>query len=469
MENQSKALPLSAKIGYGIAQIGDAIVYSILVVYLMYYLTAVAHVDPAKAGTISSAALFISAITTFFVGYLSDNSRAKTGRRRPFIKAALPFIFVSFIALFTSFGLKGTGAILYYGFFTILIWVTYCIFFVPYTALGAEITSDYTERTSVRSYAAAGTQIGNFCASVLPLAVVGVLAGAGLSQSVSWTVMAAIFVTVAVVLIGIMVRATKGRELIIPHEKGEKRANLFKDYFEVIKAKPTKFLILAIICFIVVNSIFSSNLTFFVIYKLGLSEGYVSTIFAVMFLVAIPLAPVINLAAQKFDKKKAFIALFMLSAILLVVFRFIGIESIFMLGLLSVGFVIANAGYWQLISATLYDVAEVVELRTGRRLEGTLSSLQSITQQIGASIAMFIMGWVLKLNNFNEAAATQPTEALDALTTLQTVIPSAGLLLGALALALFPINKQKYETVQAALKEKAEKGEYDKKGLERIV
>ena len=469
MKKQNNTLSLSTKLGYGIASVGDAIVYGILVTFMIYYLTAIAHVDPGTAGTISSIALFISAVTTFFIGYLSDNSKCKTGRRRPYVKVSMPFIFISFIALFSSFGLTGTAATLYYGFFAILLWVSYCTFFVPYTALGAEVTDDYTERTSIRAYAAVGTQTGNFISTVLPLAVVSLFVSAGLNEAGAWSAMSACFVTAAVIFIGLKVKSTKGKELIITHEKNEKRPNLFKDYIEVLRAKPMKFLIMAIICFVLVNSIFAGNLTFFIIYKLEMSEGYVSTIFAVMFLVAIPLAAVINFVAQKFDKRIAFIFFFLLSAILMTVFRFIGVNSIFMLGLLSVGFVIANAGYWQLISATLYDVAEVVELRTGKRLEGVLSSLQSITQQIGASIAMLIMGWYLKINHFDGAAVSQPEDALNSIVTLQTVIPGIILFIGAIFLLLFPITKQKYALIQNALKDKHRTGEYSKEGLERII
>jgi GPH family glycoside/pentoside/hexuronide:cation symporter len=426
-------------------------------------------VSPGAAGTISSVALFISAVMTFFVGYFSDNSRAKSGRRRSFIKATLPLIFISFVAVFSSFDLTGTAGIIYYGFFTILIWVSYCVFFVPYTALGAEISSDYTVRTSIRAYAAVGTQVGNFIASALPLTVVAGFMALGQSEKMSWSIMATIFGGISVLVIGIMVYATKGRELIIEHRDGEKRPNLFKDYFEVMRAKPTKYLLLAIISFIIANSIFASNITFFVIYKLEMAEAYVSTIFALVFMVAVPLAAVINLVAQKLDKRKAFILLFCISAIALIIFKFIGINNIIMLGAAAMAFVIANATYWQLISATLYDVAEVIELKTDRRLEGILSSLQSITQQIGASVAMFILGWVLDLNGFVDAAPVQIPKAINAISTLQTLIPGIGLLITAALLVLFPISKQKYELVQKALSDKKSSGKFNRTGLERII
>ncbi len=469
MKDTRAPLSMGTKIGYGIAQIGDAVVYCIMLTFLVYYLTAVAHLNPGTAGTISSLALFISAVATFFTGFFSDNCKAKKGRRRPFIKAAMPVIFVAVIAVFSAFGLEGTPAALYYGFFAIVAWTAYCTFFVPYTALGAELTSDYGERTTIRSYAAVGTQTGNFIGTVLPLAVVGLFMGMGLSEAASWTGMTFVFVTLAIICIGIMVRATKGKELILdPNEKTEK-SNLFKDYFEILKAKPMKYLLLTIICFIFVNSVVAGNMTFFVIYKLGMAESYVSVIFGITFLVAIALSAIINFVTQKLDKKKSFILFFCLSAAVLTAFRFIGVDSIFMLALLGAGFAISNAAYWQLIAAIIYDVVEVIELKTGKRVEGALSSLQSITQQIGASIAAFLLGQILAMNHFAEGAAVQPPEALNAIELLQTIIPSIGLVLGAIMMALYPISKEKFELIQDALEQKKKTGTYSKEGLERIV
>lgn len=469
MNEKRKGLTLGTKIGYGIASAGDALTYGTLTVYLMYYLTSIAHIDAGKAGAVSSIALFISAVTTFFIGYLSDNSRSGTGRRRPYIKIAMPIMFISFIALFTSFGLKGNNAIIYSSVFAALIWISYCMFFVPYTALGAEITDDYAERTSLRAYAAVSTQVGNFSSSVLPLVVVGLFVSLGISEVRAWSVMAFIFISLAVLCIGIMVRSTKGLELIVPRQESEKRAGLFTAYLDVLRAKPTKYLVFAILSFSIVNSIFASNCTFFVIYNLNLPDTYVSTIFAVIFLVAIPLTPVINTVAQKLDKREAFILFFCLSATIFIVFRLIGVTSIFILGFLAVAFAVVNASYWQLTSATLYDVAEVIELKTGKRLEGTLSSLQSITQQIGAALAMLCMGWMLEINGFNESAAVQIPDTLSAIASLQTLVPGIGLFISALMMLLFPITKKKYELIQQALKEKREKGDYSREGLEKII
>ena len=72
-------------------------------------------VAAGPAGTISSVGLFVSAGAALVVGYLSDNCKNPNGRRRPFIKVAIPVLLVAMILLFSDFGFSGTTAILYYG------------------------------------------------------------------------------------------------------------------------------------------------------------------------------------------------------------------------------------------------------------------------------------------------------------------------------------------------------------------
>lgn len=468
MNNNAK-LSAKDKAGYGIASIGDAVVYSIVSIFLVYYLTSVVKMGPGTAGTVSAVALFISAVVTFFIGHISDNSNFKSGRRRPFIKVALPIMVIAFIGLFSSFGFTGTACTVYYLFFAVLFWISYSMFFVPWNALGAEITTDYDERSSLRAYAAVFNQSGNFCATVFTMILMGALSGVLGSQKAGWQVGALIFIAISASAIAIMVKSTKGKELITDTDKNKPKSNLFKDYFWVISAKPTKYLLVAIIGYMIVNTIFTSNLTFFVTIKLGMPESTVSLIFAIVSVLAIVLTPLINVLAQRLGKKKALVICFVIPAVMLVAGKIIGTNGMGMLIFLGVMFSVAASAYWQLMAAALYDLTEVVELKSGIRAEGTISSLQSITQQIGAALASLILGWSLEMGGFNETAAVQPDSALNAVEFAQTVIPAAGLAIAAICVALFPLNKKTFLLVQKALDDKKNKGDYDREGLERII
>ncbi len=463
-------LPQKAVFGYASGQFGDSMVYTMLVTFLAFFLTGPAGIAAGPVGTISSVGMFVSAAAALIVGYLSDNCKNPTGRRRPFIKIAAPLLFVSMILLFTNFGFSGTSSIVYYGAMLMIVWCVYTMWFVPYTALGAELTEDYDSRLRLRNRAAVFTQSGNFVGTVVPMWLVGVLAARGIAEATSWTIMAGILALVSCGLFMTVAITTKGHELQVDVSKN--KTNIIKDTFEIVKAKPTKWLIGAILCYIMVNTIIASNVTFVITYYSGLSEGIVPLVMAIQFVIAFILVPIIGSIAGKMDKRKGYIVLFIVAAIWLFAFRFLfGLfePSVFSIVLLGVGSMISMATYWQLIAAISYDLVEVVEIKCGRRLEGALSSMQTVLQQVAGSFGMLIWGWVLSFGGFDATAAAQSESALNAILSLSTVVPAIGALLSAAFMFAYPISREKFQLVQEALKSKKETGTYSTEGLERIL
>lgn len=456
--------------GYAVGQLGDAMIYCMLVSYLAYFLTGPAGVAAGPAGTMSSVGMFVSAAAALVVGYLSDNWKNPNGRRRPFIKASIPVLLIAMILLFSNFGFSGTTAIVYYGALLMILWCAYTMWFVPYTALGAEITEDYDQRIDLRNRAAIFTQSGNFIGGAVPMALVGLLAACGLSESMSWTAMATILVVASCIIFAITVWATKGHELIVDVRKN--KTNIAKDTWEIVKAKPTKWLIGAILCYITINTVYASNVSFVVTYYSGLPASIVSIVSGAGMLIALALVPLIGAVAKKMDKRKAYVIFFVAAAVWLFVFKFIFDlfePSIPLIILLCAGVMIAMAAYWQLIAALSYDLVEVVEINCGRRLEGALASLQTVLQQVAGSIGMLIWGWVLAFGGFDATAEAQTESALDSILSLSTIVPGIGILLSAVFVIAYPVSREKFVLVQKALEDKKNTGTYSKEGLERIL
>lgn len=466
MEGKSEKLSLRTKLSYGVAAAGDAAVYNFVSIYFLFYLTTVAGIDPAKAGTLSSLALIIGAVATVFVGYLSDNSCSRQGRRRPFIRVGLPLFAVSFVLMHSKFG---GGSILYYGIFATLFWSAYAMFYVPYTALGAEITEDYDDRTRLRTFAAVGSSAGNYFGMVFPLLLVGVFSAMGQNTSMSWSLTAVIIVLFSGITITAMLHETKGKELVIERKDGGKKPGIFQDYLNALQVKPMKYLILAIIFALGAYTIYLSSVAFFVTYNLNLPESYSSSIFLVACVFIVIYAPFIDRIATAWGKKQSFMICMGITAVLMIAMRFVGIKSHIVLLVFAAIHTLGASVYWQMTSAILYDLTEVIELRFGKRIEGTLSSLQSICQQVGTAFGMLIMGWILKFSGFHEGLAVQPAQALSGVEFLLTIVPAVGYLIAAGMMYLFPLTKSRYQLVLKAIEEKKEKGEYSKEGLERII
>ena len=180
-------------------------------------------------------------------------------------------------------------------------------------------------------------------------------------------------------------------------------------------------------------------------------------------------APFIDKVATAWGKKQSFILCMAVTSVLMIVMNFIGIRSHIMLLVFAAVHTLGASVYWQLASAILYDLTEVIELKFGKRIEGTLSSLQSICQQVGTSLGMLIMGWILKFSGFQEGMAVQSAGALSGVQFLLTIVPAVGYLIAAAMMFLFPLTKKRYELVQKAIEEKNQTGQYSLDGLEQIV
>ncbi|MBW2498997.1 MAG: MFS transporter [Deltaproteobacteria bacterium] len=146
-------LGMGTKLGYGIGQAAEGLKTGAFEYILFFYYVQVLGLS----GTLSGAALLIAmvadAITDPLVASISDNSRSRLGRRHPFIYgSALPMALFFFVLFSPPGGLGQAGLFLWLTGFSILVRsaMTFCV--IPHLALGAELTSDYHERTTIVAY-----------------------------------------------------------------------------------------------------------------------------------------------------------------------------------------------------------------------------------------------------------------------------------------------------------------------------
>ena len=110
--------------------------------FLMFFLTNVASVPPAIAGTVTIIGTVWNALFNPVIGYCADKVRTRFGRRRPVILFfSIPLSATMFL-LFTNIDIPMAIKPVYYAVMLILFWTCFTGFFVPYSALGAAYTSD---------------------------------------------------------------------------------------------------------------------------------------------------------------------------------------------------------------------------------------------------------------------------------------------------------------------------------------
>jgi GPH family glycoside/pentoside/hexuronide:cation symporter len=143
-------LNLRLKTLYASGSLVDGVNNTVLGTFLFFYLTAICGLSGALAGASSFAALAIDAVADPLIGSLSDNSRAKAGRRHPFMLASAAPIAIMFGLLFSiPTALGGWMLFAYITLITVGLRISLSLFNVPYIAMGAELSDDYAERSSI--------------------------------------------------------------------------------------------------------------------------------------------------------------------------------------------------------------------------------------------------------------------------------------------------------------------------------
>jgi len=146
-------LGLGSKLGYGVGQAAEGLKTGAFEYILFFYYVQVLGLS----GTLSGAALLIAmiadAVTDPLVASITDNHRSRLGRRHPFIYgSAIPMAFFFVVVFLPPSGLGQTGLFLWLTGFSILVRIamTFCV--IPHLALGAELSSDYDERTTIVAF-----------------------------------------------------------------------------------------------------------------------------------------------------------------------------------------------------------------------------------------------------------------------------------------------------------------------------
>jgi GPH family glycoside/pentoside/hexuronide:cation symporter len=466
----NRKLTLGDRVGYAFGSVGDAIAYDFVVGFLLFFLTEIAGINAAFAGTIILIAVLWDAITDPIIGMWSDRTKCKYGKKRPFlIGSAIPLALIM-IFLFSHVGFEGAAKSAYYIILAMLFWTAYTTFNIPYFALGGCLTLDAEERTKIRSIAQVFNFIGVFCASAVPTFLIDKFKSAGFTGAQAWQYAVIVIACIAAITITISWRATRGMEMIMEEDKDVIKGNLFREIWEVMRIKPYLNVILSNLLFYACYTISTSSILFYVQYHLGKGEGEASLIYTGITFAGIVVALALGPLGVKFDKRSVYIACALIAGIVMVGARFFAMSTLTATLIYCMLFNIGSAGHWTLSYTLLYDVFELDDFQNGRRREGMLMAYFSFCGKLGGALAGQFSGLMLHFGGYNPALGMNQTpKAMATIKSLFTFWPGIVSLLCALTIILYPITRDKYDLLLKNLELKKAGKPYSTKGLEKLL
>ncbi len=445
------ALTRGEKFSYGVGNVGLQGVGALVTFFLLFYYTDVVGVPAGTAASALLVAKIWDIVNDPLFGWVSDRTRSRFGRRRIYLIAgAVPLGVVTFALFSLPTGLSGAGAFVAVVASFLLFDTLFTLVNVPYSAMSAELTHDYDERTSLLTYSSIGAVVGFLLGGALAPG----LAGAAPTAQQGFRMVGAGFgllATLSVAFVAWRVRpvnAATPPAVTLPIGRAIRTALRNAPFVRLITA-----FALARFGFTMI----STSLTYFVVRRLLEDEKRAGVILGVLMVTVAVFVPFWRRVADRSSKGQAYAAGLLVTAV--------GMAGVFGIGegrfgqmlLLTPVIGLGISAHWVIPWAMLPDVVEYDQRETGERREGMFFGVYGLVDKIARTLGLVLVGWVLAAFGYQADGAVTETAVLG-IRLVSGPIPALFLLAAVPLLLRYPVTRAAHAQVRRDLGELAEPG-----------
>lgn len=464
--SSSDKVPFRRKLAYGLA--GPVDIWSVWILVSISYplFNMELQLAPTKVALILMALRLWDGIADPIMGWISDNTRTRWGRRRPFILvgAVLSGVTFPFLWWFPQ-GMGDWQIVAWVIGFGILFYSCFTVWAMPYQSLLMEMTPDYNERTRVASVrgiiqSASSLVVGfSWWLALRPVfadPITGVASTANGMRYIS------IIIGILIIALGVLPAIfVKERYYESQLVQSQKPVLLIQSLRETLSNKSFIILCAFTVLFLMGTSIYDSYGRYVGTYYVLGGDWERSSLFQVYgtliyTLCSLALIPIFRRLSERIGKKKTLIiatSLVLLSGILT---WWTNTPKLPYLMLLNTVFIGAGyAGLWLMIPSMQADIVDEDELKTGERREGSYAAIYSWVLKLSFCIGFLISGPLLEQTGFlAENGAEQAASVLLNMRIGYVAIPVIALALGLLLLKTFPITPQRAAETRTSLEKR---------------
>ncbi len=460
----SDIVPFGQKLAFGSGHLANNLFNAALSVFMVVLVMSLG-MNPILAGLLGALPRLMDALTDPIMGFISDNTKSKWGRRKPYILLGSVITGVSFMVMWQLYPENSqTHNFFYFLTVSFFFYIGYTVFATPLIGLGYEMTPDYNERTRLMAVSQFMAQAAWMLA---PWFWVIIYDQSIYDSAPEGARNLSIWVGAICMVLGIL-PALFNKEMIVPEKDKMKDLSInnmaanTKEFFRgimlTLRNKP--FLKLCGATFFVFNGFQTiAQFSFFIIvYYLfngdtvaaGSWPAWFGTVSA--FGTAFFVIPIVTKLSEKFGKKNAFIIATLLSVIGYAL-KWWGFNPeypwlMFMpIPFLSFGI----GGLFTLMMSMTADVCDLDELNNSERREGMFGAVYWWMVKLGIAIAMLTSGVVLHYIGFNEAVQVQTAETLTNLRIADIVIPIIAAFIAIILVWKYDITESKATEIREAL------------------
>jgi len=461
-------VPFSKKLAYAAAGPVDVLGIWVLVSIAYQVFNMELKLPPTYVAIILMSLRLWDGVLDPIMGWISDNTRTKWGRRRPFIFVGAIIAGLTYpLIWWFPMGLSHIQIMLWVIGFGILFYTFFTIWGIPYQSLLMEMTPDYNERTrvtAVRGYFQTITGFVNgwiWWLSMLPIFFI-VKDGVEVASPVNGMRYISIIIGVIIIILGVIPAIfLKERYYESDVVQKQKKIKLITSLKETFGNRPFIILSLLTVFFLMGQAIFDGYGRYVgTYYVLGgdWNEGakfagygtIVYTVFSLMFI------PIFRRMSETLGKKKVLTIAISLAIVSYMTTWWTFVPGHPYLMLLNTVFIGAGyAGLWLMLPSMQVDIVDYDELKTGERREGGFASIYSWVLKLSFMVGFLISGPLLEVTGFDaELGSVQGPHVYTYMRIGFLVIPVVSLGIALYLLNKFPITAKKAAEIRVQLEER---------------
>ena len=415
-------------------------------VLYFFFLTNIIGLAPALAGVVTLISEIWDAISDPLMGVISDNTKCKMGRRRPYILIGGCLLAVAFALIFLPVNGMSEGIKFVYCAATYLFYNTVStVINVSYSSMSAEISKVSEERDSANVLRLVVSTASAAVCTLLPSIVLDAYTNGKIDISTLYLVVGVgfgVMFALPVILCAIFVR----ERVDVPENK---RKFSIGEIVEPLKNRPFRQLVGMYLGQSLCMDVFSTGVAMFAAY-VTTPKGSVTVFLGIFIAVQLCAFPIVNMLIKRVNVNKIYGFGLPLSVVALVAFAVLG-SNLYMayacVFFVALGFAGAQLTSWIMFPHTV----DAGELLTGKRQSGSCSATMTFARKSSSALVIFLFSIVLQLTGYNEELAVQPVAAQNGIKYVMAFTCIIFMVFGFIMAKRYVLSREKNQKVQKYL------------------
>lgn len=428
---------------YALGNLGCAIPYQTIGAVILFFYVDVQKLSPIWAATVMTGYAIYNAINNPFMGYLSDRTRTKWGRRIPFILfGTIPYaIFFALLFMAPFDGVSQPISLLLWFIIALFLFETMAtVVQTAYYSLLPEMFSEYKDRTSVAVRMNIFMTLGLIVGAALPIVIASLL---------GWPLMGILLGLITALALMVSIRGMFERESSltatdVPLGQAIKATFFNRSFITIVIAQTMRHFATAVA---------SSGLAFYTKYSLGVDPASSSIILGTIFIVAtLALYPWKHFLANRFEPRTTlFIAYTLMGLSTIPLF----LAQTMMAAIFTAVFMgVALAGLLLMGDVTLSDVIDEDEIKTGQRREGMYFGMSGLIITLAYALSSIVFGGISTFYGYDPILIQQPESVSLGFRIFMSIPPAIGSFFAIITLLFYPLHGKRLKDVKDTLKKK---------------